>query len=409
MSVLSPIYLWAAAGMAAVVVGLHFITTRPGRPSVFPTVRFVPQAPLRAMQRVLKFSDLALLLWRVLAILLIGLAFAQPHWTPDPQGQARIVAVDLSARVARSDAWRETVQQAMRGAVARVVFDDQAREVSEETLTMLLSTDAPTPSGASDEDGAVSAALIVARRIAQRLSGKAETVHLTMISPFARRTVDAATPAIRALWSGPIETVQVARAQRPEHTPAAQKPSVYWSQSTASPYWRPRAQPDQVGGVYSEAATLIAPFERRWQLMVPQDKDVEVIAWWLDGEPAAIELTEAGIRQRWMGFSLPQDGDIALRPTFARFQAWLNGADAVEGDGGVLTEGELNQLFNAPAQRSASAWSERASTPSQPIEAATQVTALMAGLLAAALCLVLLEIGARGWLTRVRTDVGGSA
>jgi hypothetical protein len=322
MSFLHPTFLWASGLIAAAVVGLHFLSTLQPRRDVFPTVRFVPEAPLHSTALAMKFSDGWLLLLRVLAVLLIGTAFAQPRFTLWRQSVARIVAVDISGSVVRSAAWRDQVTRATAGAATVVLFDTTAREVtvgSRDSLLSLplLADDASSASAASPvSPGKLSVALIAALRAGARLRESANSVELTIVSPFLAASVDRATPKLRELWPGHIELVKAEAAQ-----PSATPPSVEveWTDAAPSPFWVRRTQDETSSGVYSEAATLIAPFERKWRLAKAPDATTRVIARWLDGEPAAVEQNMNGVIKRSVGFSFPQQGDTVLRPEFVRF------------------------------------------------------------------------------------------
>jgi hypothetical protein len=322
MIVLYPGFLWAAGLVSAGVVGLHFLTTSQPRREVFPPVRFVPEAPLHSTALAVKFSDLWLLFLRVLAIVLIGAAFAQPRLAFMRQSAARIVAVDISGTVARTPAWREQIKQATAGAATVILFDTMAREVAASSAQLESS---PAPPTTATSPSKLSVALIAALRAAARLRDSADTIDLTIMAPFLAASFDAATPEIRALWPGRIGLIK-SEVLRPGATPYTVQ--VEWADSAQSKLWARRTSTDTVTGVYSQAATLIAPFERKWRLDAVRDARITVIARWLDGEPAAVEQDIDGVRRRSIGFALPQDGDATLRPEFVRFTEWLNSPGA---------------------------------------------------------------------------------
>ena len=267
MSLAYPGYLWAAAVVAAGVVALHFLVTTQPKPLLFPTVRFVPDVPTRSTAVAVRFSDLVLLLMRVAAVLLLGLAFAQPRVTAGRVRVARIAAVDTSAIVARSDAWRDSVDRATLDAAEVVSFDSR-----------------------------LSSGLIGSLRAASRIRESADSLELVLVAPLVAGSQDAATLDLRALWPGRIDLVR-APAAPPDTT--AQAVVVEWADSARSSLWAARTTPDTVTGVHTPAATLIAPFERRWR---QSSATAEVTGHWLDGEPAIVERVANGTCTRSLGF-----------------------------------------------------------------------------------------------------------
>ena len=114
-----------------------------------------------------------------------------------------------------------------------------------------------------------------------------------------------------------------------------------------------------------------------------------MIAWWIDGEPAAIERTRHGVRQRWLAFSLPEQGDATLRPAFVRFNEWLESPADLPFGQVPLTAQELQAFVQAPAN------------PPEP-DPSMQTRPLALWLLGLALLLVLLEPLLRRWLAEAR-------
>jgi hypothetical protein len=162
MNLLFPGFLIAAGVAAAAVVALHFLVTRQPSTDIFPTVRFLPQAKVRSTALAIKLTDILLLLLRVAAILLLGIALAQPRFAVTTQAVAEIVMVDVSRGVARDAAWKQVVLERAAEAEAVIVFDDAAREVAASELEQIL--DQPPAAR-----GSLSSALIVAMRAASRL------------------------------------------------------------------------------------------------------------------------------------------------------------------------------------------------------------------------------------------------
>jgi len=82
---------------------------------------------------------------------------------------------------------------------------------------------------------------------------------------------------------------------------------------------------DTVGGVIAGDASVIAPFERRWSFPPDSLRGTEVIARWVDGEPAAIERPEGAGCRRSVAVPVTAVGDLAIRKDFARLVARFSG------------------------------------------------------------------------------------
>lgn len=322
MMFLAPGYFIAACVVAAAVVALHFLETRDPRTSVFPTVRFVPQAQVRSFAPVLRLTDVLLLLLRVAIVLLLGAALAQPHVPLISKEVARIVVVDVSRAVKKDDSWRALVREQAADAAAIVTFGATAREIRLQQLETMLGSPA-TSAESAQERGSLSAGLIASLRAASRLRDRAESVELLLVSPLVEEELDEATLRIRALWPGgmTIRRVAAAPAQAPLGESEATVPQVEWAEAGDSAFWVARSRSDTIGGVRAGDATLIHSFERRWQLKQPLEANTRVIARWIDGEPAAIEQTTGAQNPcvRSIAFFLPRVGDAGLRPDFVRF------------------------------------------------------------------------------------------
>jgi hypothetical protein len=122
-----PWALLAAVGAAGIIVALHFIARRRPRAMAFPTARFVPARSVRASSRSARPADIPLLLLRVLAVLLLGAAFARPELQPERRPVARVVALDLSASIRSVSAARDSAARYLRAGDLLVVFDSAAR------------------------------------------------------------------------------------------------------------------------------------------------------------------------------------------------------------------------------------------------------------------------------------------
>lgn len=337
---LHPGFLYAALGVAAGIVALHFIVTEQPRTGVLSTVRFFPDVPARATTLTLRLSDLLLLSLRVLTVLLVGAAFAQPRINPQHRAVATVVAV------ARNIPEADSALPYIRNAAAVVYFDS------------LLSS-----------------ALIQSLREASRVRERADSIELVVVSPLTTRQTDAATLAIRSQFPGRIRLVRVSADTTRAQPTAAE---IQWADSSVSPLWIRRAAPDTVGAVATSTATLVYPFVRRWQLA---DNSANVIARWVDGEPAIVERVSAGTCVRSVSFSLPAIGDAILRPDFVRFRDALN--QPCGGLAPAPVSADFFQALQGPANLA----------PASAIEPrVTRMTPLVPWLLAAALVVALVEL-----------------
>jgi hypothetical protein len=350
-----PWALLAAVGAAGIIVALHFIARRRPRTMAFPTARFVPARSVRASSRSARPADIPLLLLRVLAVLLLGAAFARPELQPERRPVARVVALDLSASIRSVSAARDSAARYLRAGDLLVVFDSAARLITGDPRDSL---DALVGSRAV---GSLSAALAASTRGAAALRDRADSVELVLVSPFAAEEWDGATRAIRKLWPGRARLVVTATASdstargsasnsgaRPVvegsgldddplsavaalmHDTVSRVPVrivrgapsaadsawageaghvlVHWPASVPAA-WPKREVVDTSGAVVAGSAVLIADFPRS---VDPPRGDARVVARWLDGAPAA---TESALRDgcvRSVAIRFPERGDLAL-------------------------------------------------------------------------------------------------
>ena len=85
-----------------------------------------------------------------------------------------------------------------------------------------------------------------------------------------------------------------------------------------------RAVKDTVGGVMAGEAGVVAAFERTWSYPPDSLRDGEVIARWVDGEPAAIEKPDGPGCVRSVAIPVTPVGDLVIRTEFVRFVASLS-------------------------------------------------------------------------------------
>ena len=401
MSLLYPWFFWAACGAAAGVVALHVISWELREPVPFPTLRFVPEREVIAAELNYRLSDLKLLLLRLAIILLLGLALAQPFWVA-PDSEARVVLVDVSAVVARDDAWRERVNEVAADADSLIAYTTAPSRIEADDSGGAFTAESVAPPAPV---GNLSAALAAAIQEGESLKNRAETVSLTILSPFPLAGFDAATNRLRALWQGPLETMRVPAAEPAAMTEilGATSVALHWDgaagPSGESP-WQLRDTPDRAEGILTPVATLVAPFERKWQLADTDAFDLRIVATWLDGAPAAVERIEDGVRHTFLGFAISDQDDIALRPSFVRFRDWLD-------DSARLLPG-LNPIDDLELARLLQSAPEAASEPSAQ-ETRIQITRAAPWVLLLALVLALAEPALRRVLADRRDLIGDSA
>ncbi|MYE00515.1 MAG: hypothetical protein F4Y03_04440 [Alphaproteobacteria bacterium] len=401
MTLLYPWFFWASCGAAAGAVALHVISWELREPVPFPTLRFVPEREVIAAELNYRLSDLKLLLLRLAIVLLLGLALAQPFWVA-PDSEARVVLVDVSAAVARDDAWRERVGEVVAGTDSLIAYADAPSRIEADGLDGAFAAESAAPPAPV---GNLSAALAAAIQEDETLKNRAETVSLTILSPFPLASFDAATNRLRALWQGPLETMRVPPAEPAAmaETLGATSVALHWDGSAGSSRespWQLKDAPDRAEGILTPVATLVAPFERKWQLADADASDLRVVATWLDGAPAAVERIEDGVRHTFLGFALSDRDDIALRPSFVRYRDWLE-------DPARLLPG-MNPVDDLELARLLQPVTEAASEPSAQ-ETRIQITRAAPWVLLLALVLALAEPALRRVLADRRDLIGDSA
>jgi hypothetical protein len=345
VTLLAPWFL-AAAGLAALgVVALHLIAVQRPPEAPLPTARFVPDAPARARSRTPRPTDRWLLLLRVLAVLLAGLAFARPVREPERQAVRRVLVVDRSRAVGSAGELRDSVAAWLRPGDALVLFDTAARAVPRPAAESLATL---TPSGAPAR---LSAGLVAGLRAAAAVRDSTDSLELVLVSPLAREGVDAATLAVRREWPALVHLVRVrgatdsagraidarvdasdplavaaagvrggADARLVRAAGAADSAFaraggmlLVWPDSLPTG-WSMRAVADTVGAVVAGDASVVAPFPRAWQAPAGVAP-----ARWVDGAPAALETPLGRGCVRTVGVPVADAGDLVLRPAFRRF------------------------------------------------------------------------------------------
>ena len=314
MTFLAPGFLLAAGAAACAVIALHFIVTRRPRSVPFPTARFVPDAPVAARERSFRLSDVLLLVLRVLAIMLVGIAMARPVLTPTRENVVRVIVADVSGAVADIAEVRDSARTLMRPGDELIAFDTSAWAVS--------SVDSLINRVGSQSAGSLSAAMVAALRAGQRVRAGADSVELVVVSPLATTERDRATAAIRNQWPGRARLVRV-RTVRPDSNDIRPVAAPFL-ESGRPEFAVQRNRIDTVGAVVADENVVVGTFERRWRFTEDSLKGATVIARWVDGDPAAIARDIGPTCRKSVLIPLDSTGDMLLRPSFAKLRASLS-------------------------------------------------------------------------------------
>jgi hypothetical protein len=356
MTLAAPFFAWAAGAVALATAALHLLAWRRPPESPLPTARFAPERPIRMVSRAVRPADLALMALRMSMVLLVGFALAGPSFASRREGAARVIVLDRSRSVGDGVEAARSARDVFRAGDALVVFDSSVREVASPTA------DSVAASRPSNTPGSLSAALIVAGRVARRLANDHDSVAIIIVSPVTADELDAATPPIRRTWSGPIRVLRVGGIPvdtAPPGRPEVRAPSgdpvaaalalavplaggrsarvVRGTLTTADSawaragnvlvawpleppvHWERRARADTAYAVSASSrgagpATVVAPFVRA--VAPPAGR---VIARWSDGEPAVTEAAFGAGCVRSASVPVPAAGDLPLTPQFRRF------------------------------------------------------------------------------------------
>jgi hypothetical protein len=363
---LAPWALWAAGAVSAAVIALHILASRNPRVTPLPTARFIPDVPLRATARAMRLTDVALMILRVAAVMLVGVAFARPELSSGRRAVGRVVMVDASRALgSRAEAADSAARLLARGDVL-IAFDSSAHVIHDGSTESLRA--ALADSNTRAPRGSLSTALAAAMRAASTLRADADSVEIVLVSPLAAEEWDAATTAIRAVWRGRLRLVRVGAARpgiaaRIEVTNASLDDPVRaaaslrggaasidaplaridrgsplasdtawardrahtlvrWPAHVDSSGWHMRARVDTVGGVLARqgaaAAVVVSPFAR-----TVDPAPGRVIARWVDGTAAATERALGAGCVRDVAIPIARTGDLALRESTRRLVAAL--------------------------------------------------------------------------------------
>jgi hypothetical protein len=246
-----PLVALAGALLALVPLALHFISRRAPESVALPTARFLSPERLTRVHLQRRPTDLSRLLLRVLVVLALSSAFAEPRFSSSARGTVDLILLDGSAAMAVR--WPEA-NDSVRAILARsggvvpggasergdpaesdrrtrlIVFDTTARTVSA-TPSALDSLSAAPPAAAAAAASAasvdaglagpsadLSAALTALRATAASLPADSARAWLVFVS---RR--DSWRPGLAALreesWPGMLEVVALEPAELPADQP----------------------------------------------------------------------------------------------------------------------------------------------------------------------------------------------
>jgi hypothetical protein len=252
----------------------------------------------------------------MLALVLLGAAFARPVSRGGGAALARVVIVDRS-RGALPDV-RDSARTLLHPGDAIVIADSSARQVRDGAAdsARVLQTNGSV--------GSLSAALVAARRAARALSDRADSVELVIVSPFASEEFDAATVPLAGAWPGRVRAVRSRLAPASPRTEARLVTATLTAADSqaaqaggAVVHW-PSSPVASVAarGVWIRGTTLVALLGRR-----TVDTTGMAIARWADGTAAVTERPLGRGCIRDVGIGVPPSGDLTLRPAFVRLRS----------------------------------------------------------------------------------------
>ncbi|GLC25867.1 BatA domain-containing protein [Roseisolibacter agri] len=447
VTLLAPWGLAAGVAVAAALVALHAITVGRPRPSWLPTARFAPERAPRAVRRLSRPTDLLVLALRLLAALLAGLALARPVRTPPRAAVARLIVADRS-RTADASSIASAVRALARPGDVVLPFDAAPGAPltwtpGVDSAAWSRALDSAVAAKAPDARGSLSAALIAARRAAPTLAAGADSLALVVVSPLARETVDAATLAVRAVWTGRARIVTVPSSARADSTRAAAplrvalrdaprddalaaalalsgiarddtasvrltrvratEADLEWARGAGhvlvewpadgAPTGARATTADTAYGLVAGEHAVVAPFARA---VAPDTAGARVIAWWADARAAALERALGAGCTRAVAVAVPQVGDVALGSAFRALLPALLASCGEARDASPLSAADVARLAGTGPLLVAA--------PLRAMPGGARDT-LGAALLGAAAALLLLELPLRRRARRDAPDV----
>lgn len=346
LSFVTPWLFGVAVAAAMVVAGLHLLSVRTPPPLMLPTARFVPDGEARAVARQPRLNDVLLLLLRVCALLAAGAALAGVRWQRTTASELRLVVAD--ARLRADTAWRDSVMRALaaddalvdvhfadgvsRDAGAALVsalqragtLTEKYRSVSRVDLTVVLPPYATSVAGyAAWRPQWPGRVRVVASGAIAAVSGDTNPPRVQVVGGARDDIVAAAFGDGGRSGSDAGRRVVIVRDTTSILETAGEVAVVEWPVDGVPAGFVPRAPSDTVGAVVANGLVLVGPFVRTATLDAVSRARVDsadrasvpaqVVAWWSDGEPAAVETrTAGGGCLRRVAVPLPRTGDLLL-------------------------------------------------------------------------------------------------
>lgn len=320
----APWIMWLA-GVGVLALGtLHLLSVRQPPELLLPTARFVPDGTSRAVARRPRPNDLLLLLLRVLVLLAAAAAVAGTRCTASQGHTMQLVAYDAALPARDTVRWRAPIARLLPagntvewvavpglsqdpgGAFVRAlqyaggrVLDDAG--IDSVALMVLVPSRLVSRRGWDAWRGqwAGRVQLMATDSLDQRSRGSEASVALR---PMDRIPDDVVASALRPAdtvgrGATPSREIQLYR-QRPPDLLAMSTIStmrelvlVDWPIDGRPEGWVPRDRFDTVGAVVARGQAVIGPWARvaRPGAALLRDSAVTAIAWWGDGEVAAVE------------------------------------------------------------------------------------------------------------------------
>ena len=134
----------------------------------------------------------------------------------------------------------------------------------------------------------------------------------------------AASPAARPGGAASRQASKQARASEGDIPRRSAAPLIEWPAQTRPRLATQRTVYDTVGGVMAGDAVVVATLGRQWTFPPDSLRGAEVIARWVDGEPAAVEKPDGAGCVRSVAIPVTPVGDLVIRHDFVRFVASLS-------------------------------------------------------------------------------------
>jgi len=208
-SLLTTPYLWLGVGAALLPVVIHLIHRNKPEIVHFAAMRFLDLTPLRLL-RYQKLKHLLLLLMRILALFLLGLAFARPYLAGDKvpalfggEPRALAIIVDVSASMsavdhfsAARDEAQKIIQQAASGDRVWLIAAANMMELLAEEAEPKKAETALTKLNHKQTAGNLREALLFADQLLSRAKLQRRTIYL--ISDLQASNIPAGTLALNS-------------------------------------------------------------------------------------------------------------------------------------------------------------------------------------------------------------------